>query len=66
MIPSNMADKSSELSEPSDLNQQGQTNAYNLHDANNLYNTTNLYDDAKDAVSEPEWDLLADGVFQMP
>jgi hypothetical protein len=84
MIPSNMADKSSELSEPSDLNQQGQNGANhfydannlystnnshdtnNPHDANNLYDTTNLYDDAKDAVSEPDWDLLADGVFQMP
>jgi hypothetical protein len=66
MIPSNMADKSSELSEPSDFNQQGQNNAYNLHHANSLYDTNNLYDDAKDAVSEPDWDLLADGVFQMP
>jgi hypothetical protein len=66
MIPSNMADKSSELSEPSDFNQQGQNGANHLYDANDLYDTNNLYDDAKDAVSEPDWDLLADGVFQMP
>jgi hypothetical protein len=54
LIPSNMADRSSQLLEPSEFNQQPQNDANDLHD------------DAKDAASEPEWDLLADDVFHMP
>jgi hypothetical protein len=54
LIPTNMADRSSQVTEQTEFNQQGR------NDANNLY------DDAKDAVSEPDWDLLADDVFHMP
>lgn len=54
LIPTNMADRSSQVTEQTEFNQQGRNDA------------SNLYDDAKDAVSEPDWDLLADDVFHMP
>jgi hypothetical protein len=59
LIPSNMVDQNSQLSEPSDFNQE--TNQQGQNDANN-----NFHDDENRSASEPEWDLLADDVFYMP
>jgi hypothetical protein len=58
LIPSNMDDHNSQLSElygfNQQINQQGQNDANDFHD------------DANRSASEPEWDLLADDVFHMP
>lgn len=63
LVPSNMAEQNSQLSEPSDFNHQNYNHPNNQQGQNN---TNNLQDDANHSASEPDWDLLADDVFHMP
>ena len=57
LVPADTFGQSSQPSQQSDFNEQSQTNDANHHPAD---------DDVKDAVSEPDWSLIADDVFQMP